>query len=191
MSIILASASPRRRALMEMLGVQDLIVIPARGEEKAYSGLAPDELVMRLAAAKAREVAVSAASPGDTVIGADTVVSLSGRVFGKPHTRSEAAEMLSQLSGRGHEVYTGVCVIKDGRELCRAERSAVHFRELSKEEIEAYIATGEPMDKAGAYGAQGKGALFVRGIEGDFFNVMGLPLCLLGEMLKEQGVELL
>ena len=190
MSIILASSSPRRRTLLEMLGVKDLIVIPARGEEKAGDGLAPDELVMSLAAAKAREVA-PAAKTGDAVIGADTIVCLSGRIFGKPHTRSEAAEMLLQLSGREHEVFTGVCVIKDGRELCRAERSVVHFRELGADEIEAYIATGEPMDKAGAYGAQGKGALFVRGIEGDFFTVMGLPLCLLGEMLKEQGVGLL
>ena len=99
--------------------------------------------------------------------------------------------MLRSLSGRAHEVYTGVIVIKNGRDVSGAERSVVHFRELSEDEIQRYIDTGEPMDKAGAYGAQGKAALFVRGIEGDFFNVMGLPLCRLGAMLKEQGVILL
>ena len=99
--------------------------------------------------------------------------------------------MLRSLSGRTHQVYTGVTVIRGERELCEAEMSYVRFRELSEQEIGAYVATGEPMDKAGAYGAQGKAALFVRGIEGDFFNVMGLPLCTLGEMLRKQGVELL
>ena len=99
--------------------------------------------------------------------------------------------MLRALSGDTHEVYTGVCVIRNGNELLAAERSAVRFRELSGGEIAAYIATGEPMDKAGAYGIQGKASLFAEGIEGDFFNVMGLPLCRLGLMLKEQGVELL
>ena len=103
----------------------------------------------------------------------------------------EAAQMLRSLSGAEHEVYTGVSVIRSGRELLRAERSRVRFRELTEREITAYIACGEPMDKAGAYGAQGRAALFVEHIDGDFFNVMGLPLCMLGEMLKEQGVELL
>ena len=99
--------------------------------------------------------------------------------------------MLRALSGNTHEVYTGVCVIREGRESLRAVRSEVRFRGLSEREIAAYIRTGEPMDKAGAYGAQGKAALFVEGITGDFFNVMGLPLCTLGRMLHEQGVELL
>ena len=190
MSIILASASPRRRELMQMLGVNDLKIIPAVGEEKAAPGLSPGELVKALAAHKAKEVAAKCA-PGDIVIAADTIVWHLGQVYGKPHTEAEAAEMLRALSGNTHEVYSGVCVVRDGRELCRADRSAVSFRTLSESEIERYIATGEPMDKAGAYGAQGKGALFVEKIDGDFFNVMGLPLCLLGEMLKEQGVELL
>ena len=119
------------------------------------------------------------------------ITSPDGRVFGKPHSREQAATMLRSLSGRAHEVYTGVIVIKNGREVSGAERSVVHFRELSEDEIQRYIDTGEPMDKAGAYGAQGKAALFVRGIEGDFFNVMGLPLCRLGAMLKAQGVVLL
>ena len=175
---------------MEMLGVSELVIRPAVGEEKADPSLPPPELVKALAAAKAREAAADA-RPDDTVVAADTIVVYGGRVYGKPRSPAEAAAMLRTLSGRTHEVYTGVCVIRNGVELCRADRSAVTFRTLSEGEIERYIASGEPMDKAGAYGAQGKGALFVERIDGDFFNVMGLPLCVLGEMLKEQGVELL
>ena len=190
MSIILASGSPRRKELLEMLGVRDLKIIPAKGEEKAAEGLDPAELVMALASHKAREVA-ALCEAGDVIIAADTIVWQHGRVFGKPHSEAQAAEMLRSLSGAEHEVYTGVSVIRAGRELLRADRSAVRFRELTEREIAAYIASGEPMDKAGAYGAQGKAALFVERIDGDFFNVMGLPLCMLGQMLKEQGVELL
>lgn len=175
---------------MEMLGVDELVIRPALGEERADSALPPPQLVMALAGAKAREAAAEAEAD-DTVIAADTIVVLDGRVFGKPHSRAEAAEMLRALSGRMHEVYTGVCVMRNGAALCRSDRSLVTFRPLSEREIGAYIDCGEPMDKAGAYGAQGKGALFVEKIDGDFFNVMGLPLCMLGEMLKEQGVELL
>ena len=190
MSIILASASPRRKELLEMLGVKDLKIVPAVGEEKAAAGLTPDVLVKALASHKAREVA-AACAPDDIVIAADTIVWHDGRVYGKPHSEAEAAQMLRALSGDTHEVYTGVSVIRNGKELLAAERSAVRFRELSDGEIAAYIATGEPMDKAGAYGIQGKASLFAEGIEGDFFNVMGLPLCRLGLMLKEQGVGLL
>ncbi len=175
---------------MEMLGVTGLVIRPAVREERADPSLPPPALVMALAAAKAREAAAEAEGD-DVVIAADTIVVFGGCVYGKPHSPAEAAEMLRTLSGRTHEVYTGVCVIRNGVELCRADRSAVTFRTLSEGEIERYIQSGEPMDKAGAYGAQGKGALFVERIDGDFFNVMGLPLCLLGEMLKEQGVELL
>ena len=190
MGIILASASPRRRELMEMLGAPGLRIVPAKGEEVPPAGVGPEELVKALSAAKAREVA-ALCEPDDVVIGADTIVWHRGRVYGKPHDRAEAIAMLEDLSGEKHEVYTGVTVIRGGRELSDCERSAVHFRALERREIEAYVDGGEPMDKAGAYGAQGKAALFVRGIEGDFFNVMGLPLCLLGAMLKQQGVELL
>ncbi len=175
---------------MEMLGVRDLRIDPARGEESAPEGLAPDGLVQALAAHKAREVEARS-GPGDVIIAADTVVWHGGRVYGKPKDEAEAAEMLRALSGDTHEVFTGVCVIRDGKALSRAVRSVVRFRPLSDSEIAAYIATGEPMDKAGAYGAQGKAALFVESITGDFFNVMGLPLCTLGRMLHEQGVELL
>jgi septum formation protein len=190
MSIILASASPRRKELLEMLGVKDLKIVPAVGEEKSEPGLAPEELVKALALHKAREVAESCGAE-DIVIAADTIVWHDKRVFGKPHTEAEAARMLRALSGRRHEVYTGVAVLRGGALSLEAERSYVRFRELSDAEIAAYIRTGEPMDKAGAYGAQGKAALFVEGIEGDFFNVMGLPLCRLGRMLNRLGVSLL
>ena len=190
MSIVLASGSPRRKELLEMLGIEDMKIIPAKGEEIPPEGAGPAELVAALATAKGREVAAQCAAD-DVIIAADTIVWHDGRVFGKPHSREQAATMLRSLSGRAHEVYTGVIVIKNGREVSGAERSVVHFRELSEDEIQRYIDTGEPMDKAGAYGAQGKAALFVRSIEGDFFNVMGLPLCRLGAMLKEQGVVLL
>ena len=175
---------------MEMLGAENLVIRPAAGEELADPSLPPAELVKALAAHKAREVAASA-DADDAVIAADTIVYIDGRVCGKPHSEAEAAQMLRTRSGRTHEVFTGVCVIRNGRELRRADRSAVTFRSLSDDEIARYISTGEPMDKAGAYGAQGKGALFVEKIDGDFFNVMGLPLCVLGQMLKEQGVGLL
>ncbi len=172
---------------MEMLGIEDMRIIPAAGAERPPAGAGPEETVTALAAAKAREVARRCRAD-DVVIGADTVVWLDGHIFGKPRSRDQARRMLSALSGRGHTVYTGVCVIKGERALEHCEASAVYFRELSREEIDAYVDSGEPMDKAGAYGIQGRGALFVRRIEGDFFNVMGLPLCALGELLKKQGV---
>lgn len=190
MRIVLASASPRRKELMEMLGIENLVIIPAKGEEKAPEGLEPGELVKVLSAQKAEEVA-ALCDEDDVVIGADTIVWAEGRVYGKPKDRQEAKRMLQSLSGNTHEVYTGVSIVRNGCVISRAEMSKVSFRQLDKREIEAYIDTNEPMDKAGAYGAQGKAALFVRGIEGDFFNVMGLPLCCLGEMLKEQGVVIL
>ena len=166
------------------------MIIPAKGEEKAPEGLAPDELVKVLSLQKAEEIA-AACSEDDVIIGADTIVWANNSVYGKPRDRQHAKQMLQSLSGKSHEVYTGVTVIKGGKVLSRAERSVVTFRQLSDREIEAYIDTNEPMDKAGAYGAQGKAALFVKSIDGDFFNVMGLPLCCLGEMLKEQGVVIL
>lgn len=190
MKIILASASPRRRELLTMLGVKDLEIIPARGEENPPKGAGPGETVEALSAAKASEVALRA-SGGDVVIAADTIVWFSDRILGKPSSEADAAEMLRELSGNTHEVYTGVTVIRDGVVLTDHEVTRVSFRSLTDEEIEAYIRTGEPMDKAGAYGAQGIASLFVKKIEGDFFNVMGLPVCLLGQMLKKQGVSLL
>lgn len=190
MSIILASASPRRKELLEMLEIKDLKIIPARGEEIAPENAAPGELVEALSLAKAKEVALRCAGD-DVIIAADTVVAFEGRIFGKPHSKEQAKEMLTALSGKYHQVYTGVTVIKDGAAHCRSLMTAVKFREMTDREIAAYIATGEPMDKAGAYGAQGKGALFVERIDGDFFNVMGLPVCMLGQMLTELGVKVL
>lgn len=190
MDIVLASGSPRRRELLQMLKVKNLRVIPARSEERAPAGLEPGELVKFLASHKAREVA-ALCGEDDLIIAADTIVWHHGRIFGKPHSPEEAAAMLRSLSGCSHQVFTGVSVLRRGRELLEYEMSRVHFRSLDEDEIARYVATGEPMDKAGAYGAQGRAALFVRGIDGDFFNVMGLPLCTLGQMLKEQGVVLL
>ena len=191
MQIILASGSPRRRELMEMLCPENLRIIPAAGEERADPDLPPDELVKVLSRQKAEEVAALHAGPGDVVIGADTVVALDGKILGKPKDETQAGEMLRALSGRAHSVYTGVTVIRDGEERSHAEHTRVFFRPLSDGEIDRYIATGEPMDKAGAYGAQGWASLFVERLEGDFFNVMGLPLCALGKLLKQLGVNLL
>ena len=190
MSIILASGSPRRKELLEMLEVKDLNIIPAKGEECPPEGAGPEETVKFLSRQKAVEVAASSQSD-NIIIAADTIVWFSDRIFGKPHSEEEAKRMLSELSGRTHQVYTGVTVIGGRRIISECEMSEVHFREISADEIDRYVATGEPMDKAGAYGAQGKGALFVSGIDGDFFNVMGLPLCRLDAMLKKIGFNLI
>ncbi len=173
-----------------MLGVENLEIIPAKGEEKSHPELTPPELVKELSRCKAAEVA-PANEPDTITLGADTIVVLDGKVLGKPADKKEAFCMLRSLSGRSHTVYTGVTLIRGETVLSHAERSDVRFRHLSDDEIERYIATGEPMDKAGAYGAQGLGSLFVEGIDGDFFNVMGLPLCAAGKMFKELGVNLL
>ena len=189
MGIILASGSPRRRELLEMLGLE-FEIRPAKGGEHPPEGAGPEETVLALAGAKAEEVAEHSAE-NDVIIAADTVVWLEGELLGKPRSEEDAARMLRELSGRSHEVWTGVCVLRGGEKLLGAERTLVRFRRLEESEILAYIATGEPMDKAGAYGAQGLASLFVEGIEGDFFNVMGLPLCRLGKMLGKLGVKLL
>lgn len=190
MRIILASASPRRRELLESLNVRNLEIIPARGVELPHPELTPMELVRELARAKSLEVA--AGNPDAVVIGADTVVTLDGAVLGKPASESDAGRMLTILSGRSHEVLTGVSVVKNGGAAQSfVERTVVHFRDLTRDEINAYIESGEPLDKAGAYGIQGLGRLFVTGIEGDYFNVMGLPVCRLGLILKALGVSLI
>ena len=180
MNWILASGSPRRRELLEMLGVPNLTIRPAKGPERATPG----------AGSEAQEVAQTCA-PEDIIIAADTIVYLDGVILGKPKDTADAARMLAALSGREHTVYTGVAVLRGGETRQAAEHTAVRFRTLTPEEIARYIATGEPMDKAGAYGIQGRGALFVAHLDGDYFNVMGLPLCRLGQLLNELGVELL
>ncbi len=190
MSIILASASPRRRELLENVGVRDMKIIPAHGEEHAPEGASAAEAVAAISRGKAAEVAEQCA-PGDVIIAADTVVCVDGDILGKPHSEEEAKTMLRRLSGREHEVYTGVTVIYRGEMRCSVERTLVRFRAMTAAEIDAYVATGEPMDKAGAYGIQGVAGLFVEGITGDYFNVMGLPVCRLGSMLNDMGVSLL
>ena len=189
MNLILASASPRRRELLSALGLE-LEVRPALGEEHPEPGLNGGETAMRLSRAKCLEIAAGA-EEDDVVIAADTVVCLDDEILGKPANEQDAERMLKALSGRDHRVFTGVTVARGGRVLSDYEETAVHFRPLTEREIAAYIATGEPMDKAGAYGIQGRASLFVRAIEGDYFNVVGLPLCKLGQMLKELGVELI
>lgn len=190
MALILASQSPRRRELLAQMGLTDFIIRPARGEEVADPALSPDRLVEELSAQKAREVAARSA-PGDLIIAADTVVAVEGRVLGKPRSREEAVEMLTALSGRTHTVYTGVTLCRGEEVLTRHEATAVTFRTLTPAEIAAYVSTGEPMDKAGAYGIQSLGSLLVEGISGDYFNVVGLPVCRLGRMLARFGVDVL
>lgn len=188
MDIILASGSPRRRELLNTLGLS-FTVHPAKGEEIAPDGAGPEEIVKALSRAKAEEVARQ--FPDKLIIAADTIVYLDGMVLGKPKDEDDAKAMLSKLSGRAHEVYTGVTVILEDKTICESECTKVIFRDVSAEEIASYVASGDPMDKAGAYGIQGKAALMVEGLEGDYFNVMGLPLCRLGKMLGTIGVRLL
>lgn len=188
MAIILASQSPRRRELLGQMGLTDFIIRPAQGEEQADPALSPAQLVEALSRRKGLEVAASAHA-GDLVIAADTVVAIDGHVLGKPHSRQEAVEMLSRLSGRTHTVYTGVTLCRDGQAVTEHEATAVRFRPLTAAEIEAYADSGEPMDKAGAYGIQGLGALLVERIEGDYCNVVGLPICRLGRMLARFGLD--
>lgn len=180
--MILASGSPRRRELFGFI-CDDFRVIPADGEEIIPEGASPETVVLALSRQKAEEIA--AKYPNETVIGADTVVSIDGEILGKPRDEQDAARMLNLLSGRIHSVFTGVCVIfADGRTENFAEETKVEFYPLSEREIADYIATGDPMDKAGAYGIQERGAKNVKGIVGDFYNVMGLPVARLARVLN-------
>ena len=190
MNIILASASPRRRELLERVGITGFTVAVPNVDESVESGLSPAETVEQLSLRKARAAAENF-GPDDLIIAADTVVVLDGAVLGKPRDENGAFAMLSALSGREHRVYTGVTVLRGGRAVTEHEATAVTFRELSPDEIQGYIATGEPMDKAGAYGIQGIGALLVSGIRGDYSNVMGLPVFRLGLILRDFGLDLL
>ncbi|MBR4305839.1 MAG: septum formation inhibitor Maf [Ruminiclostridium sp.] len=171
--LILASKSPRRIELLK-LGGFNYEIIPALSEEKADASLTPSQIAVNLACQKAREV--SANYKNDTVIGADTIVVCDGEIMGKPIDKDDAFRMLSKLSGNIHSVITGVCIKKGDKESYFYEETKVQFYPLSQEEINDYIATGEPMDKAGAYGIQEKGSLLVKKIDGDYFNVVGLPL---------------
>ena len=190
MNIILASASPRRRELLERIGITGFTVAAPNVDESVEPGLSPANMVEELSLRKAR-AAAGHFSPDELILAADTVVALDGAVLGKPQDEDGAFVMLSALSGREHHVYTGVTVLRGDKVVTQHEETAVTFRELSPVEIWGYIATGEPMDKAGAYGIQGVGALLVSGIRGDYSNVMGLPLFRLGQILSGFGLDLL
>ena len=185
MCLILASASLRRRELLSRI-TSDFIVVPSLGAEPA-SGDAR-ERVLKGACAKAQAVSIDHQG---VIIAADTLVVVDEVVLGKPESRDDARRMLEALSGREHSVFTGLCVLSttSGEERSAVERTFVQFRDLEADEIEAYIQSGEPDDKAGGYAIQGRAALFVERIRGDYFNVMGLPLCRLGLLLREVGVR--
>jgi len=182
--IILASSSPRRRELLKYL-TPDFDVVPSDIEETA-SGT-PRQQAVKLAHDKALDVTRN--HPDAVVIGADTLVVMGAKVLGKPKDKQDASCMLKTLSGRTHKVYTGVAVICSSKMLTGCEVTSVTFDTLSDYEISEYIETGEPMDKAGAYGIQGYGGKFIKKIDGCYFNVMGLPLNLLYRMLKNLGIS--
>jgi septum formation protein len=182
--IVLASASPRRRELLGLLGLRPEVV-PANIDETWRNGEAPALHAERLA----REKAAAAARDGAAVVGADTIVVIGVDILGKPRDASEARAMLRRLAGRDHEVFTAVAVAYRGSVVSGALRTAVRFRPLDDDTIAAYVATGEPLDKAGAYGIQGYGAVLVERIEGDYFTVMGLGLGLLVDLLGRVGLE--
>ena len=190
MDIILASQSPRRRELLERMGVGDFRIVTPDIDEQMDRDLPPGELVGRISLEKALAVQAQEGK-GPIIIAADTVVALDGAVLGKPADELDAFKMLSTLSGCRHQVYTGLTVLRGEECHTVSEETTVTFRELSAEEIDRYVATGEPMDKAGAYGIQGYGALLVEGIQGDYYNVMGLPVCRLGLLLRRLGVDCL
>ena len=175
--IVLASGSPRRRELLERIGITDFIVRVPEVEESFPQGLTPPEVVAYISREKAEA--------------ADTMVFLDQARLGKPRNEAHALEMLTALQGRKHTVCTGVTVRQGQRRFTETESTSVFFRPASETELRNYIATGEPMDKAGAYGVQGRGALLVERLEGDFFNVMGLPVLRLSRMLARFGVTLL
>ena len=184
MNLILASQSPRRRELLGLTGL-DFIVRVADIDETMDPGKSPIDEVARVSRLKALAVA---GGPEDEVIAADTIVVCEGQVLGKPRDEADAFRILSLLSGRDHEVMTGMTVLRDEEIVTHTEVTKIHFRELHPEEIRAYIATGEPMDKAGAYGIQGGAALFCTRMEGDYYNVMGLPVCALSVILRTFGL---
>lgn len=182
--VVLASASPRRKELLQRSGLSLLVVVPDV-DETAHDGEAPAAMAERLALAKAASVA--ATSPGVVVVAADTVVVLDGAVLGKPRDAAEAASMLGALSGKAHEVVTGYAVAGQHGVTSGTVRTGVTFRPLDASQIAGYVATGEPLDKAGAYGIQGIGAMLVRSIQGSYTNVVGLPLVEVLDAIALQG----
>ena len=189
MGIVLASGSPRRLELLRMIGIEDFKVIPATCDEIITPGMSPEQTVIDIALRKAENV-LSLCHEDDIIIAADTLVYLDGLPLGKPENTEDAVSMLKALSGEKHTVFTGIALVRGDVQITAAEPTDVYFRELTDIEISDYVNTGEPMDKAGAYAAQGRGAVFIRRIEGEFFNVMGMPLCKLSEMLSDFGCTL-
>ena len=187
MRVILASQSPRRRELLGLFRFPFEIQV-ADIDEAMDPSLPPYDEVARVSAAKA--AAIGAQADG-VIIAADTIVVCDGKVLGKPHSQEEAVQMLQLLSGRDHQVMTGVTVLRGEKRRTVTEVTDIHFRELSTAEILAYVATGEPMDKAGSYGIQGGAALFAEKLSGDYYNVMGLPVCRLWQILRQIAPELL
>lgn len=189
MEIILASKSPRRKELMERMGL-DFTVRTVNVDETMDPFRHPSDEVARVSLCKANAVR-PLSREDDIIIGADTIVVCDGLMMGKPHSESEAFSMLRRLSGRDHQVMTGLSVLCGDAAENLTVTTTLRFRALSDEEIRAYIATGEPMDKAGAYAIQGLAAMFVVGLDGDYYNVMGLPVHTLALLLRKFGVKLL
>ena len=189
MDMILASQAPRRKELLGQMGLRGFKVTSPEVDETVDEHLPPAQVVEELSRRKAMAVARHA-DGDDLIIAADTVVALEGAVLGKPADQREAFAMLTALSGNRHYVYTGLTVIQGDRVVTQHECTTVTFRDLEPEEISHYIATGEPMDKAGAYGIQGLGAMLVSGMEGDYFNVVGLPIFRLSRILAGFGLDL-
>ena len=187
MQLILASASPRRQELLKLFHMP-FVVRVADIDEAMDPGRAPFDEVARVSRLKALAVP---REDTDLVIAADTIVVCEGKVLGKPKTEAEAVQMLSLLSGRDHQVMTGCTLLRGGETRTFTEVTDLHFRALSQKEIENYVASGEPMDKAGSYGIQGGAALFCERMVGDYYNVMGLPVCRLGQVLRQMVPELL
>ncbi|MCL7926550.1 MAG: Maf family protein [marine benthic group bacterium] len=181
--LVLASASPRRAEILTRLALAHTVRVPET-PETVFPGELPAVAARRLAVAKAKSVR---AEPAELLIAADTIVALDGEPLGKPAHPAEATETLMRLSGREHHVFTGLALRTGSRTESGVARTAVRFRQLARVECEEYVASGEPADKAGAYGIQGRGAALVEGIDGDFFNVMGLPVQLLLQLLGRHG----
>ncbi|MFC5529285.1 Maf family protein [Cohnella yongneupensis] len=192
-TLVLASTSPRRQELIRLLGLP-VEIVPSNVDEDTPSDWTPEQIVEGLSRRKAfsvQEKIAGQASGSSIVVGSDTIVVLEREVMGKPTDTEDAIRMLKRLSGRTHEVFTGVtCVrVSDGESITSHRVTQVRMRELTDEQIKRYVATGEPMDKAGAYGLQGIGALLVESIDGDFFNVVGLPVSLVSVMLETYGIS--
>ena len=187
MNLILASASPRRQELLKIFGIPFTVRVADIDETMNPSAPAAEE-VGRVSALKAMAIP---RTEDDLIIAADTIVVCEGKILGKPNSESHAAEMLKLLSGRDHQVMTGCTVLRGKRCVTFTEITDLHFRELSQNEIARYVASGEPMDKAGSYGIQGGAALFCTHMVGDYYNVMGLPLCRLGQVLKEIAPDMM